>query len=72
MLLFQGIVEPCDRIVVDQAAGIDHAVVAVGRFDAALVGLVCLDGRAALISNKTLSGACAPALPKGLTERVNK
>ena len=48
MLLFQGIVEPCDRIVVDQAAGIDHAVVAVGRFDAALVGLVCLDGRAAL------------------------
>ena len=47
MLLFQGIVEPCDRIVVDQAAGIDHAVVAVGRFDAALVSLVCLNSRAA-------------------------
>ena len=25
-----------------------------------------------IISNKTLSGACAPALQKGLTERVNK
>ena len=41
MLLFQGIVEPCDRIVVDQAAGIDHPAVAVGRFHAALVGGVC-------------------------------